>query len=117
MKTQTNIIVTLQMEGFHRWDGAFEEVAFLKDDHRHIFHFELEVPVQHDDRDVEIILFKRIVQRILIDRYGDSNGVLQLGSKSCEMLAKELLVVFECDRVKVTEDGENGAVVYLISLQ
>jgi hypothetical protein len=115
MKTQTNIIITFQMEGFHRWDGAFEEVIFLSQDHRHIFHFELEAPVGHDDRDIEIILFKRKVQRILIDRYGDGDGVLQFGSKSCEMIAKEILMAFECDRVKVTEDGENGAVIYLIS--
>lgn len=110
--THTNIIITLQVEGFHYWANAPEEVAFLRDNHRHIFHYEVEKEVSHDDRDVEIIMFKREVQADLQFMYGDANGICQFGPKSCEMLAKEIILRHEAVRVKVTEDNENGAVVY-----
>lgn len=110
--TRTNIIITLQVEGFHYWVNAPEEVAFLRDNHRHIFHYEVEKEVSHDDRDVEIIMFKREVQADLQLMYGDANGICQFGPKSCEMLAKEIILRHEAVRVKVTEDNENGAVVY-----
>lgn len=113
--TRTNIIISFQLEGFHQWNDAFDQVKFLRDDHRHMFHFELEVPIKHDDRDIEIILFKRQVQSWLKDQYGDGDGVLQFGLMSCESIAKQLLIAFDCDRVKVTEDGENGAVIYRVA--
>ena len=102
MQTQTNIIVRFQLEGFHNFPKAkelFPTVGFLSDRHRHIFHFELEKEVFHDDRDVEFILFKREVQSYLIDEYGsnncDKNGptfsVCEFGPMSCEMIARKLL--------------------------
>ena len=114
---QTNIIIRFQLEGFHNFPKAnelFPEVGFLTDRHRHIFHFELEKQVNHDDRDVEFILFKRDVMSWLTDMYGKSTQYpfyyyLEFGSMSCEMIAKELLSQFELESCSVFEDGENGS--------
>ena len=46
---------------------AFEQVKFLRDEHRHIFWFECEKVVHHDDRDVEFIMFKREITKYLVD--------------------------------------------------
>lgn len=105
----TTITIKFAIEGFHNWPDAakFEpEAAFLADRHRHMFHFQLWKEVAHDDRDVEIILFKRKVIKYLKDIYGDP---CEFGSKSCEMLAKELLDKFDCFAIEVLEDNENGA--------
>ena len=73
------------------------------------FFIRLEKRVTHDDRDVEIILFKRQVQQYLEQKYGRTG---ELGSKSCEMIAEELLKYFDCETAEVLEDKENGAKVY-----
>lgn len=114
----TGIIITFRLEGFHNWPAAkeiFPEVGFLSDRHRHIFHFELHKEVTHDDRDIEIILFKRKVINWLNLMYNKEPNTLsapcEFGSMSCEMIAKKLLREFGCGFVKVLEDGENGAYV------
>ena len=44
----------------HQWENCpIEEVAYLKDLHRHTFFIECKKEVTHDDRDIEIICFKR----------------------------------------------------------
>jgi len=108
----TTIIVNLKVEGFHNWPKAAEilpEVAFLSDRHRHIFWYEIEKEVTHDDRDVEIILFKREVEEFLKAKYGSP---CEFGSRSCEELSKEIINQFNCVAVRVLEDGENGAATY-----
>lgn len=122
--TQTNVIVRFQIEGFHNFPAArdlFPEVAFLADRHRHIFHFEVEKKVNHDDRDVEFILFKREVTSWLINEYGQSDvdemqppfaHHLEFGPMSCEMIAKKLLVRFDLESASVFEDGENGSKIF-----
>lgn len=108
------IWVTFQKEGIHKYpaaltDPALSEVSFLGYDHRHIFHFRVDIEVFHDDRDVEFILLKRELEKLF------ESGVLQLDYKSCEMisddLAKYLLHKYPQRRLKisVSEDGENGS--------
>lgn len=107
-----HIVVSLQKEGFHSWPEASEvfgeDVKFLEHNHRHIFYIRLWKSVEHNDRDIEIILFKRQVESYLEERYGNP---MQLGRRSCEDLAEELAEYFESDSVEVLEDGENGAAV------
>lgn len=107
------IWVTFQKEGIHKYPAAatnpaLKDVSFLANEHRHIFHFRVELEVFHDDRDVEFILFKRELEALY------SNGTLQLDYMSCEMMAKSL---YEYVRtaypnrdivIQVSEDGENG---------
>lgn len=118
MRPKTSIIITLQKEGFHNWIDAPDTVKFLRERHRHIFHFRLEKVVEHDDRDIEIILFKREVEAYLIGKYGQYMPTLakhawwlEFEGRSCEMIARELFDYFNCHRVEVTEDNENGAVI------
>lgn len=117
---KSNIIVNLQVEGIHCWpDCPIEEVAFLRTPHRHIFQIECKKEVTHLDRDIEIIQFNRKIQDYLLNKYGTGRSFYNLkkicdfGSKSCEMIAVELVGEFQLNYCKVLEDGENGAEVQL----
>ena len=111
------IWVTFQKEGIHKYPAAatdpkLAEVSFLGNEHRHIFHFRVELEVFHDDRDVEFILLKRELESLY------NTGTLQLNHMSCEMLANELAIYMKENyphreiRIEVSEDGENGCRVY-----
>lgn len=115
MNTEVTVIVTLQVEGIHRWeDCPLPEVAYLRADHRHLFHIKVEKRVSHYDRDVEIISLKHDLSRYLLRLYGDCDGVCHFGKMSCEMIARELLESFNLRSCTVLEDGENGARVSTI---
>ena len=113
---KTNVIVKLQVEGIHWWKDArdvFPEVGFLSDAHRHIFHITCKKRVNHDDRDVEFIIFGRDIKQWLEHQYyNPESRTHEFGAKSCEMLAKEIFEEFDCVYVSVFEDNENGAEVY-----
>ena len=71
----TNVIVKLQVEGLHNWPDAakvFPEVGFLSDLHRHMFHITCKKKVNHDDRDVEFIMFKRDIQDYLKEEVNEN---------------------------------------------
>ena len=119
MKLQRSFIwVTFQKEGIHRYPdaatnpnlatGDWLDVSFLASPHRHIFHFKVEIEVYHDDRDIEFIQFKRILE----NEY--NKGILSVDHKSCEMIANDLYQFIHSnypDRevtIEVSEDGENG---------
>lgn len=113
MREQKFIFVTFQKEGIHCYPEAPAGVEFLRNDHRHIFHFRIDIEVWHDDRDIEFILFKRELEAL----HGE-NGTLDLNFKSCEMLANDLAEYIQDAypgrdlKIEVSEDGENGAVMY-----
>ena len=101
------IWVTTSFEGFHYYKDAPEEVAFLRNLHRHIFHVKVFIEVFHNDRDIEFILFKRFVNKLINELVLDNN-------KSCEMIADELAGHIK-DKypgrrliIEVSEDNENG---------
>ena len=109
------IFVTTQFEGLHRWKDAPEEVSFLREYHRHIFHVRFEVEVTKEDRDIEFILLKRELTRLV--------ETLFVGVKldeSCESIARKIVDFMTRERricagraasCEVSEDGENGATV------
>jgi hypothetical protein len=110
---KTSIWVTFQKEGVHRYPAAASDpklaaVSFLASEHRHIFHFRVELEVFHDDRDVEFILLKRELEGLY------TAGTLQLNNMSCEMIARELLDYIKTyypgrdSTIQVSEDNENG---------
>jgi hypothetical protein len=111
--TKRLIEVTFQKEGIHKYPAALTDpnladVSFLGHPHRHIFHFRVRISVQHNDRDIEFIQFKRWLESL----YSDST--LELNFKSCEMIAEELIGVISSRynrsmSVSVFEDDENGA--------
>ncbi len=113
---KTNIIITLEIEGLHNWPGAREvypEVGYLADLHRHVFHITLKKQVFHDDRDIEFIMFKQDVKEYLLKYYQRDCRCHLFGAMSCEMIAKELLLQFNCVYASVWEDNENGAECYI----
>lgn len=107
MKTKTSIYVRTSFVAFHNWEGAPRSVAFLRNKHRHVFHVTVEKEVSHQDREIEFFTYKAA-----IDKWIDKNWANYFWeNKSCEMFAQELLERFDADRVIVSEDGENGAIV------
>jgi hypothetical protein len=115
------IWVTFQLEGIHKYPAAATDpllatgdeydVSFLAQPHRHIFHFQVNIEVTHNDRDIEFIQFKRW----LLNLY--KGEILQLDHKSCEMIADDLYFQI-ADRypgrrviISVAEDNENGAYI------
>jgi len=117
------IWVTFRKEGIHKYPAALTDpalatgdeydVSFLGYPHRHIFHFRVWISVQHNDRDIEFIQFKRWCETL----YNNQDGVLKLDYKSCEMMSDELYDMISQkypDReiwIEVSEDGENGSFI------
>lgn len=108
------IWVTFALEGIHCYPNAatnpeLESVKFLSYPHRHMFHFRVAIEVTHNQRDIEFIIFKRW----LMNLYG-TGQTLNLNSKSCEMIAEELINQVQMKyparaiSVSVDEDAENG---------
>ncbi len=115
------VYAQFQVEGFHYWENAPENVAYLRNRHRHMFHYKVVITVKDHDREIEFITLKNECLNSLSDMYlKNDDGSFEFGGKSCEMLAKDLIErlynhlnykVALC--VSVSEDGENGAeVVY-----
>lgn len=114
MKYIEHVYCTLQVEGIHNWPGCpFDEVAYLRDPHRHVFHIKATKQVTHSDRDVEFIMLKHKINTYLEVKYYEGKTKCCLfGAMSCEMIAKELIEEFGLVKCEVNEDGENGAVVF-----
>lgn len=119
VNVKSYIWVTFQKEGIHRYPAAatdpkLQSVSFLGYEHRHIFHFKVELEVFHDNRDVEFIMFKRELENLY------SENTLQLDHKSCEMIANDLYCYISVkypDRnviISVAEDNENGCRIEFI---
>ena len=115
------IWVTFRKEGIHKYPAALTDpalatgdeydVSFLANPHRHIFHFRVWISVEHSDRAIEFIQFKRWLENLY------SQGTLQLDYKSCEMIAEDLYEQISVRYpgrevwIEVSEDGENGALI------
>lgn len=116
---RTSIFINTSFEAVHTYKDAPEVVKYLRYPHRHIFEVSLDIEVFHDDREIEFIILKSDINRFLQLKYGSKD----IGGKSCEMIAKEIVEhvcksVTDTDEMKpraitciVSEDGENGAIV------
>jgi hypothetical protein len=116
---QKKIWVTFQKEGIHCYPAAATDpqlatgdqydVSFLASPHRHMFHFRVAISVEHNDRDIEFIQFKRWLVNLYI------SNTLQLDFKSCEMISDDLYTQIATKYpnrdvwIEVSEDGENGS--------
>lgn len=114
--TNTRIVVNLKVEWLHKWEQCpIEEVSFLRDLHRHIFWIRVEKEVSHDDRDIEIIMFKRKIEFFLSMKFFTVENWCHLfWNMSCEMIARLLCNEFNLNSCEVLEDWENGAKVDFI---
>jgi len=101
------IIIKYNFEAIHHWkECPIEEVSFLKDKHRHIFYVEAEKEVFHNNRDIEIIMLKREMEKYSKKKY-------DYETQSCEDIAENLLNKFNLKSCSVLEDNENGAKIYV----
>jgi len=107
---KTLVVVNLQYEATHQWSdcpSSLANVDFLKWPHRHMFYICCKKEVSDDNRQIEIIQFKREILLMLDKRFnGDFKGM------SCEMIAKEIMRIENLAYCSVLEDGENGAEVW-----
>lgn len=117
---QRTIFVTTGFVGFHYWPGAPASRSYLGQPHRHRFGVRVEVPVEHDDREMEFhdLLDSVRFQVIQMAPVNELTGVSHCGPMSCEMMAERLAQALreglERDvSVTVDEDGECGATVEL----
>ncbi|MFH1462060.1 MAG: hypothetical protein ABIF12_03885 [bacterium] len=101
-------IISTSFEGIHQYPDAPKEVSFLKHLHRHIFHVKIFIEQFHNDRDVEFIMFKRFIEKII-------NNKKFPKSASCEMVSdfiyEEIIKKYPKRRIKIEvfEDQENGS--------
>lgn len=105
------ITVRGQYEGWHEYENAPEPVAFLRSEHRHMFHWEATIEVFHDDRELEFFLVKLELEREI--QYF-INQTRRKGLGSCEMQAQRYLDflikkygTWRYVKVSVSEDGES----------
>jgi len=107
---KTFVWIKTQFEGYHYWMDAPEEVAFLKNNHRHLFKIKVWVEVLHSDRDIEFFMLKKLVDKILLLPFFKS-------SYSCEQYSEELyrhLCIHYPQReirIEFSEDGEVGSYI------
>lgn len=104
----TKVVIKTLIEGFHSFRHAPKEVAFLKNEHRHIFEITATLP-ETKDRSLEFFIVKKVLDDLC-------RGIFK-EDLSCENYAKKvadaLLTTYElpsCE-VRVFEDGQNGSVV------
>ncbi len=118
MKFKTEVWCTSQVEATHNWPGCpFDEVAYLRVPHRHMFHIKAYKKVSHSDRDQEFIMLKHLIVDYVKDKYFDVQQKLCVfGAMSCEMLAEELINQFDLSQCEVSEDNENGAIVHAVEI-
>jgi hypothetical protein len=101
------IWITTQFEGVHRYPDAPDDVSFLRNEHRHIFHVKVWIEIFHNDRDIEFIQFKRFINEYL--------QTYNFDYKSCEMISdllyNEHIKPKYSNRevwIEISEDNENG---------
>ena len=122
MTEKIKVFCTFRQVGFHNWPNAPEEHKYLAQLHRHEFHVRVEVEVVHADRAIEFIKLKQIAKTAFQQlgwQQQSLAGMINFGSRSCEVLAKHLrlhlLDAYPLDdipkitAIEVSEDGENGA--------
>lgn len=105
--------------GYHKWKDAPDQVAFLKNLHRHKFYGTATIEVTHDDRELEFFMvLNEIETEIMPFMYLSCEKVKGTPISSCEQQAEYVLKglkrIYGEDRayqVEISEDNENSAVV------
>ncbi len=112
----THVWATYTTPGFHEWSGAPRVVSFLKERHRHQFYFKVTVLVDHADREVEFFCLQKSLREFVDSSYHKKDFGCEFSGRSCEMIATEvfhhLSGNYQVVSVEVSEDNENGAIVY-----
>ena len=108
------IKVKFTQEGLHQFNGAPEEVKYLRNAHRHLFHISVKIEVFHNDRELEFLMVMHDIKNYVQYKYLQDEYII---INSCEMLAEDILGYVNkmygqryCE-VEVSEDNENSAIV------
>ena len=112
-RTETFIKIRAEFEGYHRYPIESQidpRIAFLENEHRHMFKVEVKISVSHLDRELEFFLVKWALQDFI--KGGNMNH------KSCEMIATDILEQHLIPKygqryyeIVVSEDGESDGIV------
>jgi len=112
-RTETYIKIRTEFEGYHRYPIASQidpRIAFLENEHRHMFKVEVKISVSHLDRELEFFLVKWALQDFI--KGGNMNH------KSCEMIATDILEQHLIPKygqrfyeIVVSEDGESDGII------
>lgn len=114
------ISVKAMFQGTHCWPEAPQEVAFLRNQHRHLFIVSVKMGVTHSDRQLEFFIVARDLQKAIdvsYPHYSFEGMARDLGHSSCEMIAKEIILQMQEQgynstvSATVSEDGENESTV------
>lgn len=108
MTPEMTVWTRVSLPGFHRWPGAHEKRAYLRDRHRHLFTITVWTAVNHDERDTEF----HDLQDLIRAWWGP--GAREWGACSCETMARQLndhltTLGILAHRIDVSEDGESGS--------
>lgn len=113
MTKKTFIKVRTEFEGFHFYPNASSidpRIAFLENEHRHMFKVEVKISVTHDDRELEFFLVKWALTDFLKES--------KMNQMSCEMIARNILdkhlITNYGERyyeIVVSEDGESDGIL------
>lgn len=110
---RTLIDVTVNVEGMHCWPGAPEHLAFLRARHRHTFVIHARLWVAEHDREVEFFELAEQVRHACGALYPlTDTGARDMGTRSCEMIAADLVDFLTLHACGVFEDGLHGAWVF-----
>lgn len=119
--TSRYIKVKWDYEDFHKWDNAPDEVAFLKNLHRHKFYATATIQVFHDDRELEFFMVLNRVKTdimpfMFVGMEAVKDGMPKISSceQQAEFILSGLRNLYGDDRlyqVEISEDNENGALV------
>lgn len=95
-------------EGFHKWPEAPAHVRYLANLHRHIFHVKVSLFVTDSNREIEFITLGKRAKEVVLRAHKEQDTT----NWSCEHWAEYLLMGLNACEVEVSEDGENGAIVF-----
>jgi hypothetical protein len=107
-------IASIEVIGWHRWEGAPERQAFLRVSHRHTFKITAYAAVAHGDREIECFDLADEVRHTLSAEFSMPQyhrHHLDFGMMSCEHIAEWLCKRLRLARCIVLEDGMQGAEV------
>jgi hypothetical protein len=109
------IWVTFQKAGFHLYPSAnidenLKDVSYLGNKHRHLFKFNVQIEVFHNDREIEFHQFLNYCESLYQHN-------LDIDYKSVEMLADDLYTQISSKypwrdiKINISEDGECGCII------
>lgn len=102
----------MTVPGVHCWPQAPDHFGPLRTTHRHLFTIDADVQTDHGNRAVEFIQLGQQIREYLTGAYPRSPywDCVDFRNLSCEMIASDVLLAFNLDRVTVWEDMENAGV-------